>query len=136
MLGFFRRWTRSPEVAADLTAETFATALESIQSYDAARGAFVGWLYGIARHVLARSLERGRVEDRGRRRLGMPSLVLDDDAIERIDELTSSDDVALKLLSELPTPLREAVHGRVLEEREYWEWRRRWLAQRVLSDSA
>ncbi len=38
VLGFFMRATGQPDLAADLTAETFASALESIGSYDPARG--------------------------------------------------------------------------------------------------
>ena len=72
-------------VAADLTAETFAAALLSREGYREELGEPRAWLFGIARHVLARSNERRRVEARARRRLQMPPLVLDDEAIERIE---------------------------------------------------
>jgi RNA polymerase sigma factor (sigma-70 family) len=121
VLGYFRHWSTSPEVAADLTAETFAVALSSISGYQPDRGEFVGWLFGIARHVLARSLERGRVEDAARQRLGMATIRIDTDTIERIEALASLDGAVLELLAELPEPIREAVNGRVLEEREYHE---------------
>ena len=49
VLGFFMRATQSAELAADLTAETFARALESLASYDPARGRADQWLFGIAR---------------------------------------------------------------------------------------
>ena len=127
MLQFFLHWTRSPELAADLTAETFAAALRSRATFDARVGEYRGWLFGIARHVMARSLERGRVEDEARRRLGIPRLLVDDEALERISALggTSGGD-ALTHLAALSEPLREAVRGRVLEEREYRE-----LAERL-----
>ena len=115
------RWTASPEVAADLTAETFAATLASIAGYEQERGEFVAWLFGIARHVLARSLERGRVEDAARQRLGMVALHIDSDTIELIEALASLDGAVLDLLAELPEPIREAVSGRVLEGREYRE---------------
>src|SRR5256885_1854067 len=70
MLAFFLRRTASAELAADLTAETFARALEGKRRFDAAIGPAPAWLFGIARFVLARSLERGRVEQSARRRLG------------------------------------------------------------------
>jgi RNA polymerase sigma factor (sigma-70 family) len=121
VLAYFLRRSASPEVAADLTAETFASALASIDGYDPERGEFPAWLFGIARHVLARSLEHGRVEDIARQRLGMATIYLDDEAVERIEALTSADGRVLELLGELPEPIREAVSGRVLEEREYRE---------------
>jgi DNA-directed RNA polymerase specialized sigma24 family protein len=76
LLGYFVRRTRDAELAADLTAETFAAALDGLRRFDARRGPAVAWLYGIARHRLATALRRGAVEDRARRRLGMAPLVL------------------------------------------------------------
>src|SRR4051794_41869868 len=74
VLGFFLRRTGSAELAADLTAETFARALEGRKRFDAQRGDAGAWLFGIARNVLSRSLERGRVENDTRRQLGMEPL--------------------------------------------------------------
>ena len=81
----------------------------------------LAWLFGIARNILARSLKRGRVEDETRRRLGMPVLVVDDDALERVEALASQDGPALEGFEALSGRLRDAVSGRVLEEREYRE---------------
>lgn len=119
VLSVFLRRCGSAEVAADLTAETFARALAGRQAFDVSRGEPRGWLYGIARHVLADSLARGRVEDSTRRELSLERLVLDDEAITRIEELT--DDVALAALDGLPQNQRIAVRGRVLGEAEYEE---------------
>ena len=121
VLGFFLHWCRSPELAADLTAETFAAAFESVSRYEPERGEPRAWLFGIARNILGRSVKRGRVENEARGRLGMPVLVLDDDAFERIEALASHDGAALDALDELSEPVREAVSGRVVEEREYRE---------------
>ena len=121
ILRFFLHWSRSPELAADLMAETFAAAFEAVSRYDPDRGDPRAWLFGIARNILARSLKRGRVENEMRRRLGMPVLLVDDDALERIEALVSRDGAALEALSELSEPIRDAVSGRVLEEREYRE---------------
>ena len=121
VLAYFLHWSRSPELAADLTAETFAAALGSLSGYRQERGEPRAWLFGIARHVLARSVERGRVEDDARRRLGMPKLVVDDDALTRIEEIASLNGSTLELLGELSAPVRAAVSGRVLEERDYQE---------------
>jgi RNA polymerase sigma-70 factor (ECF subfamily) len=117
---FFMRAAGSGELAADLTAETFAQALGSSERFDPALGSGAAWLFGIARNVLARSRERGRVEDRGRKRLGMPPLAIDDETIARI-EATGSDRQALELLGELPADQREAVRARVVDERSYGE---------------
>ena len=76
VLGFFLRRTRSAELAADLTAETFAGALASRDRFDPEAGEARGWLFGIARDVLGRSLERGRVEDGARRRPAVGPAVL------------------------------------------------------------
>jgi RNA polymerase sigma-70 factor (ECF subfamily) len=121
VLAYFLHWARSPELAADLAAETFAAALDSLSSYRSERGELRGWLFGIAHHVLARSVERGRVEDEARRRLGMPAVLVDDETLERIEAIASLNGSVLELLDELPEPVRAAVSGRVVEEREYLE---------------
>jgi RNA polymerase sigma-70 factor (ECF subfamily) len=117
---FFVRAVGSGELAADLTAETFAEALSSARRFDPALGRASAWLFGIARHVLARSRERGRVEDRARRRLGLPPLALDDELIERI-EAAGADMRALELLEGLPDDQRVALSARVVEELGYGE---------------
>jgi RNA polymerase sigma factor (sigma-70 family) len=119
VLGYFRHWCRSAELAADLMAETFANAFESAPRYEPDRGDPSAWLFGIARNMLARSIRRGQVEDETRRRLGITALVVDDDAVARIDALVSQNDAALSALGELSPRLRDAVSGRVIDEREY-----------------
>jgi RNA polymerase sigma factor (sigma-70 family) len=119
VLAFFYRATGRAEIAADLTAEVFAAALESASGFDEQRGLARGWVFGIARHELADAWARGRVEDRARRRLGFEPVVLADADLERIAELGG--DRAVQLLAELPADQREAVRGRVLEERGYEE---------------
>jgi RNA polymerase sigma factor (sigma-70 family) len=119
VLAFFLRRVRRADLAADLTAETFAAALGSRRTHDPERGEARGWLFGIARNVLASSLRRGRVEDDARRRLGLERLVLDDAALARVEELVGAP--ALGALEELPPEQRAAVAGRVVEERSYEE---------------
>lgn len=121
VLAFFMHWCRSPELAADLMAETFAAAFESLPRYDQQLGQPRAWLFGIARNVLLRSVERGRVEDQTRRRLGIAVLAIEDDALERVMALASSDRAAVDALDGLSDVLREAVSGRVIDEREYRE---------------
>ncbi|MDQ8046122.1 MAG: sigma-70 family RNA polymerase sigma factor [Solirubrobacteraceae bacterium] len=116
MLGWLRKRTGHADLAADLAAETFARALEGRRSFDPLRGEARAWLFGIARHVLARSLDRGRVEDETRRRLGMEPISLDDAALRRIDEGAGP---ALALLASLPAEQGEAVAARVLGDQDY-----------------
>ena len=126
MLGYFVRNTGRADLAADLTAEVFAAALATTSSYRPAKGNARGWLFGIARHQLADLWERGRVEDRARRALGMEPLALEDPELSRIEELADSEGQVLDALSALPADQRIAVEGRVLQERGYEE-----LAERL-----
>jgi RNA polymerase sigma factor (sigma-70 family) len=111
VLAYFLARVGEPEVAADLTAETFAAALASAHRFRPRREPATAWLFGIARNTLAMSRRQGRVEARARRRLGMSPLVLTDEAIESI--------AALALIDELPADQREAVRARVIDERDY-----------------
>ena len=67
----FRRQVSSAEVALDLTAQTFAAALEGSSRYELRSEPARGWLYGIAWNKLHEAQRRGRVEDKVRRALGM-----------------------------------------------------------------
>jgi RNA polymerase sigma factor (sigma-70 family) len=104
------------EVAADLTAETFAAALAGIHRFRARKGPVAAWLFGIARNTLAASRRRGRVEARARKRIGAPPLELTDEILERIDCLGGA---ALHLVDDLPPEQRRAVRARVLDECDY-----------------
>jgi RNA polymerase sigma factor (sigma-70 family) len=122
VLAFFWRATRRADLAADLTAEVFAVALSAAGGFRSELGTARAWLFGIARHELSDTWERGRVENRARQRLGLEPLSLSDEALERIDELGNRVlSGALQLLEDLPHDQRVAVRGRVLEERDYRE---------------
>ena len=122
ILGFFWRATRRADIAADLTAEVFAAALESVAAFRAESGSARGWLFGIARHELADTWERGRVEDRARRRMQVAPQTLTDEALERVEALASRASCdALQMLGSLPRDQRLAVDGRVLHELDYAE---------------
>jgi RNA polymerase sigma-70 factor, ECF subfamily len=120
VLGYFMRRAGNADLAADLTAETFAAALLGAKRYRPDRGEGLAWLYGIARHRLMRSIEQGQVEDRARRKLALPRLVIDDEMSERIERL-GAEERALELLERLPPDQADAVRARVLEQRSYKE---------------
>jgi RNA polymerase sigma-70 factor (ECF subfamily) len=120
VLAFFRKTAGPGEVAVDLTAEVFAELVESLDRFDPDQGSGSSWLFGIARNVLARSRRRGQVEDRSRRRLGLPLLVVADETIDRIERSLGADSVT-ELLTRLPDAQRAAIEARILQERDYGE---------------
>ena len=120
LLVFFARRTRDAELAADLTAETFAAALASRRRYRPQRGGADSWLFAIAYHKLGDAQRRGCAEVRARRRLGIERIELTDDDIARIDQLGQPDSVG-ELVRELPPDQREAIQAHVIEERGYSE---------------
>jgi DNA-directed RNA polymerase specialized sigma24 family protein len=80
VLAFFMRRTGWPQLAADLTAETFAAAFISRRRYRDTGAPALAWLLGIARHQLGTALRRERVEERARKRLGLERVELDDES--------------------------------------------------------
>src|ERR671917_1926849 len=90
LLGFFARRTGDPELAADLTSETFAAALASRRRFRPGAGTASAWLFGIATHKLADAQRKGYAERRMCRRLGMERIELSDDDRARISLLAES----------------------------------------------
>jgi RNA polymerase sigma factor (sigma-70 family) len=112
MRGWLQRETQNREAATDLTAETFAQALVSMRRFRG--GDETAWLYGIARNLLSQFQRRARVEDRARRRLGMPDRDWSD--YEAVD-----DRLSLPLMAELPEHERRALELHVVDELPYTE---------------
>jgi RNA polymerase sigma factor (sigma-70 family) len=128
VLAYFQRRTACAESAADLTAETFATAFCSRRRYRDQGVPAIAWVLGIARHLLADSIRNERIEGRARKRLGIERLELDDEALRRIEELADLASVRERLdaaLAELPPDSAEAVRLRVDAELPYAEVARR-----------
>jgi RNA polymerase sigma-70 factor, ECF subfamily len=115
VLAFVRRRTREPDAMFDLTAETFARALECREQYEPAKGPAIGWLLGIARNLLIDSVRRGRVEADSRARLGMAVVELDDEQLAAITE-RSGCDLGQSLASLPPEQLAAVVRRVVLDE--------------------
>ena len=122
VLAYATRRLGGAEAGAEVTAETFACALAGVKRFRPDRGPAAAWLYGIARHQIARTLERGAVEQRYRHRLGLPRLELTGDEIERIEELAAREGAKIELhtaLAELPEEQRAPLYARVVEVRYY-----------------
>lgn len=121
---YIMRRTRDLEQTADLTSETFATALVHAGRFKDDGGPAIGWLLAIARHTLLQTWERGRTERRALDRLGADRLEISDASYERAEALIDSDrpdNPLFRALDRLPPDQREAVRAYVLDERTYEE---------------
>jgi RNA polymerase sigma-70 factor (ECF subfamily) len=122
VLAYFRRRTGDTELAADLTAETFAAALAGRRRFAPERGAAAAWLYGIARRQLVTLQRRGHVERRARRRMGMARIELTDEMLERVEAITDAERARVDVaFAALPEDQRVALRARVLDDRDYDE---------------
>jgi RNA polymerase sigma factor (sigma-70 family) len=119
LLGYFARRAGDPEVAADLTAETFASALVARRRFKPSGPPAAAWLYAIASRRLVDYQRHGRVQSRMRRSLAMERRPLSEADAHTIRLL--ADDTATVMLDELPDDQREAVAARVIEGRDYGE---------------
>lgn len=123
LLVYFARRTFDVETARDLTAETFAQAFEHRRRFRGSSDAeAAGWLYGIARNLLARYARRGAVSRKAVARLGIELTPIDDADLERVVELAAlaelRDQVAAAFAA-LPSDQHEALRLRVIDERAY-----------------
>lgn len=124
LLAWFRSRTASQDTASELTAETFAEALQSLHTYDLDRGSPTQWLYGIAHHQLHHWWRAERVRRTARRQLHIDVQVLGDDEIDLVEfraDLESALGPLAQALAELTEPLREAVSARVVDQLAYVE---------------
>src|SRR5919199_2416914 len=119
VLGYFARRTHDPEVAADLTAETFASAIVAQRRFKPGLAPATAWLFTIASRRLADYQRRGYVDERTRRSLAMEPRALAEEDREMIRLL--ADDAVAELLNDLPADQRAAVVGHVVEDRDYAE---------------
>ena len=122
VLQFFWLRTADAEVAADLTAEAFAGALEGLERFNESRGTAAAWLFGIADKQLRQWQRRGRVDRRARSRLRLDPILFDESGYERVEALRDIRALVAPLASAmatLPEALRRAVELRVLDQLEY-----------------
>jgi RNA polymerase sigma-70 factor (ECF subfamily) len=113
----------SASVAEDVTQEVFMTLLRDECGFDPERGTVSGYLFGIARKLVLRHLERGRSDvaldtesDEG----GSPELAINDDPLA---ELTHREGIEAlrRAVVTLPRRYREVVVLCDLEEIDYAE---------------
>ena len=122
VLAFHGRRTGNPELAADLTAETFAAALVVVR--DRARELPenpAAWLFTIAHRKFVDSYRRGRIEDDARRRLAFERIEIYDADVDRINEIVESTDVLEHLVRQLSADQFRALRARIVDERDYAE---------------
>lgn len=120
VLAYLRRRVPTPELALDLTAETFATAITNAHRFRG-EGPVAGWLYGIARNKLLESLRRGRVEDAARRKLANDPLAVSDADLADVEHRATGPGTAelARQLGALAPEIREALIARIVDERGY-----------------
>ena len=129
VLAYLVHRTGRRDLAADLAAETFAAALQSLSRYRPELGSARGWLFTIASNKLADSARRGAVVAHSRHELGLPARELTDPELERAEELIDAERMAAELdtlLAELPPDQRVALRERIVEERDYRELAAEW----------
>ena len=122
---YFLRRLFDAEIAVDLTAETFALALERRRQF---RGHSAeeeqGWLFAIARNLLHGYWRRGRIEHAAVARLGLERPSLGTEDIEYLHRQAGLDELRARLaraLDAIRPDQAAAIRARVLEEREYSE---------------
>jgi RNA polymerase sigma factor (sigma-70 family) len=124
ILTYFVRRVLDVEVAADLMAETFASAYESRHKFHDVGRPGGAWLYGIARRKLSHFYRHRKVEMKAAQRLGLERAALDEASGAQIAALLDRDErrvSALAVMEHLSTAEREAVELRVIEELDYEE---------------
>ena len=123
MIGFWLRIrTGSDDLAAELTAETFAQAWLSVRRFKGSEDdSGAPWLFGIARNVLGTYLRKRMVETAGRLKLGMPVGQVDDE-FEQVEERLTAEAVAPAVrdaFAMLPVEQREALELRTIGQLPY-----------------
>ncbi|MEJ3653329.1 sigma-70 family RNA polymerase sigma factor [Actinomycetes bacterium KLBMP 9759] len=100
VIGYLARRCPDAHDVADLTADTFVTAIDTAHRFDPRRGRPVAWLLGIARHVLLRHLRSRATERRAVARISGRRL-LDTSDIHRLEERIDAERRAQRLLGDL-----------------------------------
>jgi RNA polymerase sigma factor (sigma-70 family) len=130
VLVFFTRRVLDPQLALDLTGETFAVAFQRRRSFRGVTdGEQEGWIFSIARTQLSRYWRRGRIEREALVRMGVEVPVMGTPELERVEDLAGTEEIRARVaveLERLPPEQRRALQARVVDEREYAELASEW----------
>jgi RNA polymerase sigma factor (sigma-70 family) len=133
---FYRRHARAvyrsllfdcgdPDLALDLTAETFARALQSLGRFRGPRvSSGRAWVFAIANSLLLQYERERRIEDRARRRLGIleaTRLHNDDDSVMARVDAEASRARLTHVLHGLPVSQQSVLRLRIEDEASYDE---------------
>jgi RNA polymerase sigma-70 factor (ECF subfamily) len=125
VLGFFARRLHDPQLAFDLTAETFAKAYEKRASFrGTSEGEAASWLWTIARNEFGMYLRSKKVEVAAMARIGLEPPALTDDDLQKVEELGATEEAREQVrsaLADLPPDQREVVRLRYVDELTYPE---------------
>jgi RNA polymerase sigma-70 factor, ECF subfamily len=118
---FAMHMSGSPATAEDVTQEVFLALIREDCGFDPARGSLSAYLFGIARKLLLRSLERGRADvalDSGTEDGGRPELAAADNPLLDLTRRETLEGLRKAVLA-LPRRYREVVILCDLEELDY-----------------
>lgn len=101
VLGYFQRRVHDPDLALELTAETFAVAFEKRGRFRWMGKSPGAWLFGIAKRILFRHLRHNDTERRAVQRLGIQIPRHDDESIRRVEEELDGESVRRLVASAL-----------------------------------
>jgi RNA polymerase sigma factor (sigma-70 family) len=122
VLRFFARRVYDPQLALDLTAETFAQAFVGRKRFRGTDDQVVGWLFTIAHRRLVDYYRRGTAERKALARLGVELPASQADELARVEELADLDDARAAIrdaLEQLSADQQQALRMRIVEERSY-----------------
>ena len=121
-----RAWEAGSTSARESPAETFACALEGLRRYRPGRGSPSAWLYGASRAIRSRARSSGAAWSGGhyRLRLGVADIHLDDDEIERLEDIVAGEEGGRTGgrsadRRRCPTDQRESLEARIVHDRSY-----------------
>jgi RNA polymerase sigma-70 factor (ECF subfamily) len=113
----------SEALAEDITQEVFLAVIRDGCGFDPARGTLAGYLYGIARKLMLRHIERGRLDitlESDLEVTALPELAVEDDTLLDLTNREGIEALRRAVLA-LPRRYREVVVLCDLEEIDYAE---------------
>ena len=111
----------SPFIAEDITQEVFLALIRDSRGYDPEKGSLSGYLFGIARKLVLRSLERGRLDiaiNEQEDERGFPDLSSSSDPLAELTHRETIENLRRAVLA-LPRRYREVVLLCDIEEVDY-----------------